>query len=100
MLVFGDVEAFDLAVGAARGDHRDFALERNEGLQDRGFGGEVLPDPVGIVALADDGLALAVIAEAAGLEHGGQADASRSRPAAPPPTTTSAYSAVPMPEPS
>ena len=74
VLVLGDVEAFDLAVGAARGDHRDFALERNEGLEDRGFGGELLPDPVGIVALADDGLALAVIAEAAGLEHGGQAD--------------------------
>ena len=82
VLVFGDVEAFDLAVGAARGDHRDFALERNEGFQDRRFGAEVLPDPVGIVALADDRLALAVIAEAAGLEHGGQADLARSRRAA------------------
>ncbi len=75
MLVFGDVEAFDLAVGRARGDHRDLALERNEGLEDRGFGAEILPDPVRIVALADDRLALAVIAEAAGLEHGRQADA-------------------------
>ena len=75
MLVFGDVEAFDLAVGRARGDHRDLALERNEGLEDRGFGAEVLPDLVRIVALADDRLALAVIAEAAGLDHGGQADA-------------------------
>ena len=75
MLVFGDVEAFDLAVGAARGDHRDLALERNEGLEDRGSGGEVLPDLVRIVALADDRLALAVIAEAAGLDHRGQADA-------------------------
>ena len=74
MFVFGDVEAFDLAVGRARGDHRNLALERNEGLEDRGFGGEVGPDLVRIVALADDRLALAVIAEAAGLEHGGKAD--------------------------
>ena len=35
---------------------------------------EVLPDLVGIVALADDRLALAVIAEAAGFQHRGQAD--------------------------
>ena len=75
MLVLGDVEAFDMAVGRARGDHRDLALERNEGLEDRGSGGEVFPDLVEIVALADDRLALAVIAEAAGLDHRGQADA-------------------------
>ena len=74
MLVFGDVEAFDLAVGRARGDHRNLALEGNEGLEDRGFGAEVLPDLVRIVAVADDRLALAVIAEAAGLDHGGEAD--------------------------
>ena len=87
MLVFGDVEAFDLAVGRARGDHRDLALERNEGLEDRGFGAEVLPDLVRIVALADDRLALAVIAEAAGLEHGGQADARDRGAQGLPPTT-------------
>ena len=74
MLVFGDVEAFDMAVGRAGGDHRDLALERNEGLEDRGFGGEVGPDLVRVVAFANDGLALAVIAEAAGLDHGGKAD--------------------------
>ena len=72
MLVLGDVEAFDLAVGRARGDHRDLALERNEGLEDRGSGGKVLPDLADIVALADDRLALAVIAEAAGLYHSGK----------------------------
>ena len=60
---------------AARGDHRNFALERNEGFEDRGFGGKVLPDPSGSSPLADDRLALAVIAEAAGLDHRGQADA-------------------------
>ena len=75
MLVFGDVEAFDMAVGAARGDHRDLALERNEGLEDGGFGAEVLPDLIRVVAVADDRLALAVVAEAAGLDHGRQADA-------------------------
>jgi hypothetical protein len=53
-----------MAVGRARGDHRDLALEGNERFQDGGFGAEVLPDPVGIVAVADDRLTLAVIAEA------------------------------------
>ena len=75
MFVFGDVEAFDLAIGRACDDHRDLALERNEGLQNRGFGGQILPDPVQIVAFANDRLALAVIAEAAGFYDGGQADA-------------------------
>src|SRR6202022_2536089 len=71
VLVFGDVEAFDMAVSRARGNHGNLALERNEGLEDGGFGAKVLPDLVRIVAVADDRLALAVIAESAGLEHGG-----------------------------
>ncbi len=75
MLVFGDVEAFDMAVSRARGDHRDLALERNKYFEDGGSGAEVLPDPVRIIAVADDRLALAVVAEAAGLDHRGQADA-------------------------
>ena len=75
MFVFGDVVTFDLAVRRARGDHGDLALERNERFEDRGFGAEVFPDLVEIVAFADDRLALAVIAEAAGLDHGGKADA-------------------------
>src|SRR5262249_19965077 len=66
MLVFGDVIAFDVAIGGARRDDRDFALERDEGLEDGGFGAELIPDALDVVALADDGLALAVIAEAAG----------------------------------
>ena len=80
MFVFGDVEAFDMAVGGARGDHRDLALERDEGLEDRGSGGEIRPDLIRIVAFADDRLALAVIAEAAGLDHGGKADLRNRRP--------------------
>ena len=75
MLVLGDIEADDLAVGRARGDHGDFASEWNKGFEDRGFGAEILPNPVRIVALADDRLALAVVAEAAGFQHGGNADA-------------------------
>ena len=35
----------------------------------------LVPDALDVVALADDRLALAVIAEAAGLDDGGQADA-------------------------
>ena len=50
VLVFGDVEAFDMAVGRARGDHGDLALERNEGLEDRGSGAEVFPDLIEIIA--------------------------------------------------
>ena len=75
MLVFGDVEAFDMAVRRARGDHGDLALEGNEGLEDGRSRAEIVPDPVRVVARADDRLALAVIAEAAGLEHGRQPDA-------------------------
>ena len=75
VLVFGDVVTFDFTVDRARGDHGDLALERNEGFEDRGFGAEIFPDLSGIVAFADDRLALAVIAEAAGLDHGGKADA-------------------------
>src|SRR5579863_550574 len=74
VLVFGDVETFDLTVGRAGCDHRNLALERNEGLQYRRFGADIAPGPFGIVAGTDDRLAFAVIAEATGLEHGGQAD--------------------------
>ena len=71
VLVFGDVIAFDIAVDGAGRDHRDLAFERHEGLEDRGFGAEFVPDAVDVVALADHRLALAVIAEAAGLQHAG-----------------------------
>src|SRR5258708_8631317 len=70
MFILGDVEAFDMAVGAARGDHRDLALEGNDDFQDGGLGAEILPDLIRIVAVADDLLALAVVPEAWGLYPG------------------------------
>src|SRR6478736_4117913 len=75
VLVFGDVERLHMAVRRARRDHGDFTLERNERLEDRGFGAEVFPDLLDVVAIADDRLALAVIAEATRLDDCGQADA-------------------------
>src|SRR3974390_3109065 len=74
VLVFGDVEAFDLAVGRARSDHRNLALEWHERLEDRELGAEVVPDLVRIIPGAEKRLPLAVIAEAARLEHRGQTD--------------------------
>src|SRR5439155_3016239 len=75
VFVFCDVVTFDLTVRRTRGDHGNLALEWNEGFEDRGFGAEVCPDLSRVVAFANDRLALAVIAEAAGLDHGGKADA-------------------------
>src|SRR5258708_5932784 len=69
VLVFGDVVTFDMAVGRTRRDHRDFALEGNKCLQDGRSGAELRPDLIGIVALANERLALAVIAETAGIRH-------------------------------
>ena len=50
VLVLGHVEAFDAAVMAARGDHRDLALEPNERLDDRGLTADRAPGRGGIVA--------------------------------------------------
>src|SRR5258708_28963509 len=69
VLVFGDVVTFDMAVGRTRRDHRDFTLEGNKCLQDGGSGAELRPDLIGIVALANERLALAVITETAGPVH-------------------------------
>src|ERR1051326_9591418 len=69
VLVLGDVEAFDAAVGAARGDHRDLALERHKGFEDAGLGADLAPSGYRVGAVADRHLPLAVIAVAAGFEH-------------------------------
>src|SRR5258708_3386927 len=72
MGVFGDIEAYDVTVGAARRDDPDLAFERHEGLKDRRLGRKFIPDGVEVVTAADYDLALAVIAETSGLQHGGQ----------------------------
>ena len=74
MVVLGDVEAFHAAVVRARDDDGNLALIFDEAFQNAGRVLERLPGRERIVALADHHLALAVIAERAGLEHGGQSD--------------------------
>ena len=71
MLVLGDVEALDGAVEAARGNDRDLARERHERFEDAGLSAERAPSGLGGSSSPIDGLALAVIAEAACLQHGG-----------------------------
>src|SRR5258707_5256902 len=97
MCILGDVEAFDMAVGAAPGDHRDLALEGNEGFQDGGLGAEILPDLFRIVAVADDRLALAVVPEASGLYYGGEAHSRAFGTGAPPPPDVRLYGPCPIP---
>ena len=58
-------------------DHRDLALDRRERFQNRRAAVErAVPGIAQIVALSHHDLALPVIAESLGLEHGGTADAS------------------------
>src|ERR1700730_4247863 len=74
MLVLGRVETFDPAIRAARRYDRDLALEGHECLEDRRLGTACLESCGCLAALPDHGLALAVISETPGLEHGGLAD--------------------------
>ena len=69
VLVLGDIEAFDLAVLATRGDDRHFPLERHEGFEDAGLAADLAPGGLRIGAVADRRLAFAVIAEAARFQH-------------------------------
>ena len=73
VLVLGHLETFDLAVAAARGDDRDLALEIDEAFEDAGRVLQRAPGGDRIAAFRDLGLALAVIAKPAGLQHGRQA---------------------------
>src|SRR5262249_27910884 len=75
MLIFGEVEAFDGAVGGAGGDHRHFADERHKGFKDGRLCADVVPGGFRYGVLGYRRLALAVVAEAPRLEHGGTADA-------------------------
>ena len=74
VLVLGHLEAFDFAVVAARGDHRHLALERDEAFQDARHAAQRPPRRVGVGSTHDLGLALAVVAERARLQHRRQAD--------------------------
>src|SRR5271157_3746619 len=68
VLVLAKVVGDDLAFEAARGDHRDFALEGDEALEDHRRWAERAMNRGDVGALADQRLALAVIAEPPGLE--------------------------------
>ena len=74
VLVLGHFEAFDLTVARARGHDRDFPLELDVAFQDAGRGLHVPPAAIGSVPRGNLGLALAIIAELARLQHRWQAD--------------------------
>ncbi|MNT06940.1 hypothetical protein D3C72_1416270 [compost metagenome] len=63
----------DRAVTAARGDHRQFAVEDGGGFQNGGAATDGVEGGLGVGGVPDPDLALAVIAFAAGLQQGGQA---------------------------
>ena len=58
----------------ARHDHRDFPVEGDEAFEHQRVGRQHLEGERGLFHVADDALALAVIAEPRGLQHGGRAD--------------------------
>ena len=68
MLVLAEVVGDDVALEAARRDDRDFALEGDEALEDHRRAAERSMDRRNVGALADQRLALAVVAEAARLQ--------------------------------
>ena len=72
--VLADVPGDEIAVEAARRDHRDFRREGHETLEDRGLAAERAEGDGEIGALADQGLALAVIAEPPRLQDRGPPD--------------------------
>src|SRR5690606_17525260 len=74
MRVLGQRVEARLAAHAAHANDGDFALEVDESFQDQRHAAEFLERGLEVRSLAQHALALAVVAEAAGLEHGGQAD--------------------------
>ena len=64
----------DLPVATAHGDDREFAVERHEAFEDERPAAELLPRRLAVGRRAEHGLPLAVVAEPACLQHGGQAD--------------------------
>ena len=74
VLVLGHVETCDGAIVGARGNNRNFALERHEGFENAGLAADLAPGGCGIAAVSDRRLALAVVTEAARLQNGRPAD--------------------------
>ena len=75
MLVLAQVEGGEASIGGTGRHHRDLALEGHEPFEDERRAAELGENrvPVALFGGADDALAFAVIAEAAGLQHGGKA---------------------------
>ncbi|MNT71414.1 hypothetical protein D3C72_2098950 [compost metagenome] len=71
--ILGGVEGANLAGGVAGDDDGDFLVEGHEGFEHQRLGRQLGKGGRGVGALADDALALAIIAQARGLEDGGQA---------------------------
>ena len=79
MPVLGQRVVGDRAVLAPNGDGRDLALEGDELLDDERHAAEPVPRSVRVRLGADDELAAPVVAQAPGLDHGGQSDGLQSR---------------------
>ena len=73
----------ELAIAAAHSHHAQLALERNKRFQNQAhllrLCAQRLPGSCGVLRLVDTELALAVIAQTAGLEDAGRADAANRR---------------------
>ena len=69
MVVLDRRPARDLAVAAAHGHDRELAVERDEALEDARHIAELGPRGMEVGGLAEHGLALAVVAPAARLQH-------------------------------
>ena len=74
MHVFREIVRGEFAVLPARRDHRHFARKRDEPFKDRVLSAHGLISGRDIAGGLDAGLALAIIAEAAGFQDGGHAD--------------------------
>ena len=81
MDVFGRIVGGDRAVDAARGDDRDLALEGTKRFEDQRHAAHRGVDAGGVLVadVAEDALALAVIADAAGLQDAAAAESSQRR---------------------
>ncbi len=75
VLVFGDVEGAEFAIDAAGRNDRHLEVETDEALEDRRLTADRVPSSRGVGAGEDLHLTLAVVAEAARLQHARQREA-------------------------